>query len=99
MSNSDLMTRIWRAEDGYTDYRVFPNERDAMICRLMFTFAIIADMTPYAYGERWCYHSYADAKAALDAWDGEGEPTGWHRHPDTGRRRENGDPERETINW
>ncbi|WP_423396044.1 hypothetical protein [Burkholderia sp. LMG 21824] len=97
--NSNDMTRVWRAEDGYTDYRVFTNGRDALVSRLLFTYAILSDMTVHGYGDRWCYSSYADAKASLDAWDGEGEPTGWHRHPDSGRRRENGDPNRETINW
>jgi hypothetical protein len=29
---------------------------------------------------------------AINTWDGEGEPTGWTRHPATGRRRRNGDP-------
>jgi hypothetical protein len=36
------------------------------------------------------------------AWElvgGVGEPQGWHRHPNTGRRREDGDPTKETINW
>ncbi len=30
-------------------------------------------------------------------WEGEGEPTGWFRHPRTGRRRPDGDPEREYV--
>lgn len=90
---------IWTPADGYTDYRVFPNGRDALIARLLFTYAVLADMSSFGYGDRWCFKSYADARAALDAWDGEGEPTGWHRHPSSGRRRENGDPNRETINW
>lgn len=64
---------------------------DAGICALMplmYTFAIISECNMYGYGNRWCYHNYADAKAAFDAWDGKDgtEPTGWHRHPATGRR-------------
>lgn len=51
------------------------------------------------FDNRWCYHSYADALAALMAWDGVGEPEGWHRHPASGRRRENGDPNLESIRW
>lgn len=64
---------------------------DAGICAiqpLMFTHAIYSGMNLWGYEDRWCYKTYKDAKAALDAWDGaEGtEPTGWHRHPKTGRR-------------
>lgn len=84
---------------GYTDYREFPNGRDACISRLLFTHAIIADLTGMYYGDRWCYSTYAQALAALAAWDGEGEPSGWMRHPTSGRRRENGDPAKETIQW
>lgn len=53
---------------------------------LMFTYGIIAEMDRYSCGNRWCYKSYDEAKAALDAWDGTGEPTGWHRHVQSGRR-------------
>lgn len=35
----------------------------------------------------WCYHTRAGAEAALAAWDGTGEPDGWHRHPMSDRRR------------
>jgi hypothetical protein len=85
------------ADNDYTDYRAFPNGRDACLTQLMFTCAIIADIEYWGYGDRWCYETYAKAKAALDAWDGEGEPAGWHRHPDTGRRREGGDPAKEEV--
>jgi hypothetical protein len=54
--------------------------------KFMFTWAILAEVTPFGYGDRWCYHGYGDAKAAFDAWDGKSEPKGWHRHPASGRR-------------
>jgi len=83
------------AKNGYTDYCMFADGRDAAIVRFAFTHAIIADLTEWGHGERWCYTSYCDAKRALDAWDGAGEPNGWFRHPDTARRRPDGDPSRE----
>lgn len=93
---SDKMKYVCAA-NGYTDYREFANGRDACIERLAFTYAILADMTYWGYGDRWCFHNYTAAKAALDAWNGEGEPTGWHRHPTSGRRRRAGDPNFEEI--
>lgn len=83
-------------ENGYLD---LTDKGDAGLCGivpLMFTMAIVADIGQYGYEDRWCYKSYKDAKAAFDAWDGADgtEPTGWHRHPKTGRRRdENGNEE------
>ncbi len=85
------------AEDnGYSDLKFFGDGTEAAIMPLMFTHAIIHELYDYGYGNRWCYKSYDAAKSALDAWDGTGEPDGWHRHPGTGRRRENGV---ETINF
>lgn len=52
------------------------------------------------YDDRWCYANETLARAALAEWqarDWEGEPTGWHRHPPTGRRRESGNPATEYI--
>jgi hypothetical protein len=49
------------------------------------------------YLDRFCYQTEDGARAALDAWDGTKDPQGWHRHPNTGRRRPAGDPLREYI--
>jgi hypothetical protein len=86
----------------YTDYVELESGTNACIGELMFTYAILADLHEYGYEDRWCYKTYAAAKTALDEWKasgGRGEPQGWHRHPNTGRRREDGDPSKETINW
>lgn len=49
--------------------------------------------------DAWCYHTPGGAILAALAWDPETEkePTGWHRHPHSGRRRTNGDPDQEYI--
>lgn len=49
----------------------------------------------FSFLDRWCYETQEQAEAALARWDGEGEPDGWHRHPASGRRRHEGDPEQE----
>lgn len=53
------------------------------------------------YDDRWCYATRELAEAALAAFPTDAgadyEPDGWHRHPMTGRRRENADPEAETF--
>lgn len=86
----------------YTDYTVFPNGHDACITRLGFNYAILSDLAEWGYGDRWCFDGLWLAMEAMAEWigrDGEGEPTGWHRHPDTGRRRPLGDASKEYINY
>lgn len=60
----------------------------AAVLPMAFTHSIITArmFDGCTYDRRWCYHTREQAKAALDAWDGTGEPTGWHRDPVTGRR-------------
>ena len=69
---------------------------------LIYTAAVIVSRVDnnMTYLDRWCYHSIHEAIAAGDAWNGpwpDTEPEGWHRHPATGRRRENGDPSKEEV--
>ena len=74
-------------KEGYTNIRICSNGNIVAIYRFIFTVAIISDINDTGYGDRWCYHTETAAIAALEAWNGiEGEPTGWHRHPPSGRR-------------
>lgn len=54
---------------------------------------------PIGYFDRWCYRDQTMAVDALNSFPEapapDWEPDGWHRHPNSGRRRENGV---ETIN-
>jgi hypothetical protein len=77
--------------------------RYAAINQFLFTFGIIVgDIGDnYGYRDRYCFERLEVALAALAEWSArsfEGEPLGWHRHPDSGRRRPDGDPSREYIN-
>lgn len=59
---------------------------------------VIGDRT--GYEDRYCYGSQALASAALLEWatrEYRDEPKMWHRHPKSGRRREGGDAEQETV--
>lgn len=88
--------------NGYHFYTVLPGGRDAAIAKYVFTYAIISDLTESHFGDRWCYQTLGEAILALGEWmerDGEGEPRNWHRHPDTGRRRPDGDASKEYVNF
>ncbi|WP_046869335.1 hypothetical protein [Microvirga massiliensis] len=98
----ELVYMTWLLAEGHTDVRPLPDGRRwAGIRPLMFTHAIFVGQIgdKVGYDDRWCYHSYQDAKQALEAWTGEGEPSGWHRNPRSGRRRPDGDPAQEYVDW
>lgn len=87
MTQSFFQCEAQANEYGYRDLKTFADGSQAAIWDgLAFTCAIVYEFSYSGYEDRWCYHSYVDAKRALDEWDGKGEPKGWHRHPATGRR-------------
>lgn len=49
------------------------------------------------FDDLWCYDTVELALEQLRTWDGTGEPTGWKRHPRTGRRRPDGDAALEYV--
>lgn len=55
------------------------------------------------YFDRWCYATRELAEKALHDFPSnppaDYEPTGWHRHPKTGRRRPEGDSAHEHVEW
>lgn len=73
---------------GYRNVSMIPGDRYACLAGFMHTVAIITGKIGdrWSVSDRWCYHDYESASAALAAWDGEGEPKGWFRQPMTGRR-------------
>jgi hypothetical protein len=56
------------------------------------------------YTDCWIYDAEQPGADQVDAgwraalgWDGEGEPDGWYRHPQSGRRRPGGDRAKEFV--
>lgn len=86
------------------DYKYVVDREDGTyvaIYPLLFHWTMIVGAIddPY-YDDRWCYATEDKAMTAYCEWaarDYAGEPNGWHRHPNTGRRRTNGDPATEYV--
>lgn len=69
---------------------------------LMFHYTLLKGAVgdTMGYDDRWCYtDDLAPVLLAMVEWDGKGDPFGWQRHPSTGRRRPDGDPAREYIEY
>lgn len=56
-----------------------------------------------SYFDRWCFETRELAMAGLEAFpeypEADFDPPGWHRHPNSGRRRPDGDPAREYVEY
>lgn len=86
-SQIQLTLQIIEAGEGsYSYVKFFPDGECAWIARMVYTCAILYGFEELGHRDRWCYETAADARRALEEWDGQGEPEGWHRHPPTGRR-------------
>jgi hypothetical protein len=97
---SDWTDLLSEKERQNVRFREFGDGWFMAVVPFMFTAGLIVGRMDNGgnYENRWCYENLEAAYAAFDAWDGQGEPMGWHRHPMTGRRRIDGDPAREYIN-
>lgn len=73
---------------NYASLRQLPDGRICGVLRLLFHWTLHVDIHVGGYEDRYCYPTQAAAEAAMNAWDGTGDPAGWHRHPSTGRRRD-----------
>lgn len=84
------------SDDGgnCVEYKAIGDDMYAAIKPLLFHWTMIVGQVGDYMGfeDRWCYENRAKAEAGLRAWDGTGDPSGWHRHPKSSRRRVNGDP-------
>ncbi len=85
---------------GYEAWRLLSNGEMAAVGRMAFNNGrLYAGIQTHGYEDCGCFDSYEKAWQALWNWDTSlmTEPTGWKRHPFTGRRRENGDPATEYV--
>lgn len=90
----------WDEHVGGWAVKDAPDGRRVWIIRFAFTSAIvIGPPDAWEYDDRWCYATADLALSCAYAWSATPgtEPTGWHRHPDTGRRRPGGDPAIEYV--
>ena len=85
----EIVFLTWLVTDnGYANVKRIPGGKWAATSQKMFTCAINTGRVGDRAGidDHWCYSTEREAQAALDAWNGLGGPTGWHRAPFTGRR-------------
>ena len=73
--------------DSYYAIRTLPDGRVCGVHKLLYHWTFHIDIDYCGYADRYCFYELKDALKALYDYDGKTEPIGWHRHPDSGRRR------------
>lgn len=89
-------------QSWYPHVETFGDGEYVGIKPLMFHWTMFKGHLDIEHGweDHWCFVDEDLARKQLEEWrcrGFEGEPEGWHRHPKTGRRRVDGDPETEYI--
>ena len=64
----------WR--DYYAPRKVLSTGEQAGISDYAYTAALVVGLCEGGYRTRYCYETRAQAEAALQAWDGTGDPPG-----------------------
>ena len=86
---------------GSVAFRKLADGRGVWIYPMLYTFKLcIGRLGTPCFDDGWCYADLDSAVAAFALWDPElePEPSGWVRHPRTGRRRfPDGDPDSEEV--
>lgn len=94
MSDADIQSL------GYSHWRRLPDGGLMAVCSMMFgNGRLFLEVSHHGYEDCFCYDSLEEAVDAMLAFEPERdeEPTGWKRHPYSGRRRPDGDAAQEFV--
>lgn len=61
---------------GYSELRQLATGEIAGLRQFLFTSGVVVGLDAAGYRTRYCFERHADALAALQAWDGHGDPGG-----------------------
>lgn len=76
-----LTEHLMRDVNGYTAVTLIPGKNICALRRMMYTVGLFYELDYTGFMGRYCYHSWAEAIAAINTWDGEGHPPGnWIKH-------------------
>lgn len=66
----------WPLAFGYLACRELPTGEVVAIMPMLFTAGLFCGVAENSYSRRYCYENLAEARAAMLAWDGNGDPPG-----------------------
>ena len=70
------MLRCFLAGQGYYNIRKLDDGRFICLYQFLFTTGLIVDADYLGYNHRYCYPDKDEAIAAIETWNGKGEPSG-----------------------
>lgn len=74
--STDLLSADILLGLGYHAPRRLPDGRWIALQRMLYTTGLFVLEVPEFYRTRYCYERWTDAEAALQVWDGSGDPPG-----------------------
>lgn len=101
LSEKSGLTVEFMKQNGYVYWREIEGVVYAVVPMTFGKGRLLIDANKIGYEDFYCFPSVERAVKSLERYIGEDGPefTDWHRHFKTGRRREDGDPSTEYINF
>jgi hypothetical protein len=62
--------------EGYLNVRAVPGRGMCGLLVMLYTTGLYVCLTRDSWLSRYCYENFDDAAAALEQWDGQGDPPG-----------------------
>lgn len=77
-------------QEGYFDLKIISERGICGLIRMLYTVGLVIGINNIGYYGRYCYKNLADAKEALNKWDGNGDPEGpWIKYKGVGGEKPN----------
>lgn len=87
MIDAQLLRQL-TLQDGYAEVQEIEGHGICGINRFIYTTGLVMRLDSVGYTGRYCYHTYAEARAAINMWDGRGDPPGeWIKYKGKGGER------------
>jgi hypothetical protein len=99
MVETSMLSEAFLLEQGYVAVRQVGDDWLGVLPMTFGKGRLCSGLSFGGHEDLWCFESLQEALVAMYRWDPETEeePTGWFRHPLTGRRRPQGDPFQEFV--
>lgn len=76
LSDGEMVREALRSFHGYAPFKMLDTREWAGVMNMVYTCGLFVGIKEFGYRTRYCYETRREAEAALEAWNGDGDPPG-----------------------